>query len=51
MRNAFHAIYAYLRVLVVLKRASRAPDPDTFLGAGDILVRMRIAFDAIYGYS
>ena len=40
-----------LRVLVVLIRASRAPDPDTFLGARDILVRMRIAFGAIYAYS
>ena len=40
-----------LRVLVVLIRASRAHDPDTFLGARDILVRMRTAFRAIYAYS
>ena len=40
-----------LRVLVVLQRASRAPDPDTFFPGHDILVRMRIAFGAIYAYS
>ena len=40
-----------VRVLVLLKRASRTPDPDTFFAAHDILVRMRIAFGAIYAYS
>ena len=40
-----------LRVLVVLIRASRARDPDTAIGAGDILVRTRTAFGAIYAYS
>src|SRR6056300_22934 len=40
-----------LRVLVVLKPASRAPDPDTCFTGHDILVRMRTAFRAIYAYS